>query len=134
MGTSHTHRVLQITYRGLVVCNACFLVAISLFFSLAVLGQTADGIKAISSAADIAARKDVAWIACAVAIVAIIGTMVMAKFMASMHTEYLKAQNAQLEKIANLTLEIRATNAELRNLTAVIRERPCMMDVHKHNL
>lgn len=134
MGNAHTQRVLTVTYRGLVLCNSCFLVAISLFFSLAVFGQTTEGLKVLSSAADIAARKDVAWIACAVAIVAIIGTMVMAKFMASMHSEYLKAQNAQLEKIANLTLEIRATNAELRNLTAVIRERPCMMDAHKHNL
>ena len=134
MGIAHTNRVIQVTTRGLIVCNACFLVAISLFFSLSIFGQTSDGIKAISSAADIAARKDVAWIACAVAIVAIIGTMVMAKFMAAMHGEYLKAQNAQLGRIADLTIEIRATNAEIRNLTACIRERPCMLDSHKHTL
>ncbi len=134
MGNAHTQRVLTVTYRGLVLCNSCFLVAISLFFSLAVLGQSADAIKGISTAADVASKKDVAWIACAVAIVAIIGTMVMAKFMASMHSEYFKAQLGQLQNIANLTIEIRATNAELRNLTAVIRERPCMMDAHKHSI
>lgn len=119
---------------GLRICSWFAIVSALSFFALAVSAQTLDAAKAVSSAADIAAKKDIAWIACACAIVTTLGTVAMAKFMAGMHADYMKASNNQMEKLGAAALEVKAMSMEIRNLTDVLRERPCMMDAHKHNL
>lgn len=119
---------------GLSICNWFALVAITLFFALAVTAQTVEAMKTTAAVADIVEKKGVAWIACACAIVATLGTIAMAKFMAGMHSDYMKASNIQMDKLGAAALEVRAMSIEIRNLTDVLRERPCMMESKKHQL
>lgn len=119
---------------GLAVCNWFALVAIALFFALAVSAQTVEAMKTTAAVADIVEKKGVAWIACACAIVATLGTIAMAKFMAGMHSDYMKASNIQMEKLGAAALEVKAMSMEIRNLTDCLRERPCMSDNNKHHL
>lgn len=119
---------------GLAVCNWFALVAITLFFALAVSAQTVEAMKTTAAVADVVEKKGVAWIACACAIVATLGTIAMAKFMAGMHADYMKVSNNQMEKLGAAALEVKAMSMEIRNLTDVLRERPCMMDTNKHHI
>lgn len=134
MSYQHSIRVMQRVRVGLAVCNWFALVAIALFFALAVSAQTVEAMKTTAAVADIVEKKGVAWIACACAIVATLGTIAMAKFMAGMHADYMKASNVQMDKLGNAALEVRAMSLEIRNLTDVLRERPCMLDNTKHHL
>lgn len=121
-------------YAGLRICTWFAAIACLSFFALAVSAQTLEAAKAVSSAADMAAKKDIAWIACACAIVATLGTVAMAKFMAGMHADYMKASNNQMDKLGTAALEVKAMSLEIRNLTEALRERPCMKETTKHHL
>lgn len=134
MGHQHSLRVMQGLRIGLAICNWFALVAIILFFALAVSAQTVEAMKTTVAVADVVEKKGVAWIACACAIVATLGTIAMAKFMAGMHADYMRASNVQMDKLGNAALEVKAMSMEIRNLTEVLRERPCMLDNNKRHL
>jgi len=61
------------------------------------------------------------WVALFVATLAVIGMITMGKFMKEMHVEYLRQQVESVKEIVSL-------KAEFRELSNLIRGRPCIAE------
>lgn len=96
-----------------------------LAYSAAAQGEIIAVGKAASNTADLLIKKDIVWIALFVAAAAIMGMVILAKFMKEMHIEFMKQQVEATKAVVSL-------QAAVASLKDSLDGRLCAIEDKKH--
>ncbi len=125
MGDTYRRRVTQRVHCLFNICKWLMIGSLVLLaYSASAQGEVIALGKVAESTTDLLVKKDIVWIALFVAVVAIIGMILLAKFMKEMHVEFMKQQVEATKAVVSLT-------AEIAGMKVALNSRPCGLE-EKH--
>ncbi len=126
MGDSYARRVASRIHSLFNVCKWGMIISLLLLaYSAAAQGEIIAVGKAASNTADLLIKKDIVWIALFVAAAAIMGMVILAKFMKEMHIEFMKQQVEATKAVVSL-------QAAVASLKDSLDGRLCAIEDKKH--